>query len=90
MMRGIDPFDAKRNDLFLDLDQHPMKRLMIAVTELGLQSFQTRYRSNLCQQVFNAFTRTCNKQIDAFSAEQNCALQAPVLALSKQAFAQRL
>ena len=92
--RGVgsrtNPFDAERDDLFLDPHQHAVEGLMIAVAHLWREFFQTWNRTQSCEQAIDHFLITGDEKVDSLGAEQNRAFQIPGLAAGLKLFPQIL
>ena len=88
-LRGIDAFDAERDDFFFQPHEHPRKRLVIRLAELGLQIFEAGQRSKFREEQVNFIAFARHKKIDALDAQENRAAQFPRAALREQVRAQR-
>ena len=66
--RGVDAFDAERDDFFLHPHEHSTKRLMIGQAHFHLQIRESRHAAKFGQQQINFLLLTCDEEIDAFDA----------------------
>ena len=63
---------------------------MVALTNLGLKTFQPVHGSNFCQNGTDRVVRTCQEQVDPFQAQQNGPFDAKLAAPGVETVAKRL
>ena len=74
-LRRSNTVDAERNDLFLDLHQHAIERLVLILAFLRLQIGERRIGTQEIDKQMDGIRRPGDKQINPFVAEQHSPLQ---------------
>ena len=88
MAGRIDPLYPKGDDLLLELHEHPVEGLLLALADLRLQMLQPRDRTESAEYPFHGGHLSCYEEIDPLGTQQDAPLESPLATLGAELLAQ--